>query len=308
MSFRGTIRPSGHGVSGYATTGIAGDYNVQFNTSARPTPRFTTPFSNYNVAYTGQPMEAYNNYTRQINSSGVQMEPDMLYGSQSNVFPNTSASEQHAMEEFADSFIGPIYHTENDLRVQSHQRGSVEERSYMARQMELGFAGEDPNIHDLLEDQGLDADSIHSNVYAPITDTPQQGGGYAFITPSTGAHHQFQEHGSVNSVSSVDSIQAPRGRVDHGLMVDRTTPAARGAAGWSIAVHPSMQGPEGSGVPHDGSWTFDIAQQQTPITLTDLPPAAAIPIQTWGPAMLTVKTPQMSRPAGQVRMSLHQHV
>lgn len=308
MRFRGIIRPFNQGIADYSTLGIAGDYNVQFNTATNPAPRFTTPFSNYNIAYTGQPMEAFNNYTRQVNTNGVQMEPDMFNQTQSNVFPNTSASEQHAMDEFADSFIGPIYHTENDLRARSHLRGSVEDSSYMARQMELGFAGEDPNIHDMLEDEGLDADSVHSNIYAPITDTPQQGGGYAFITPSTGAHHNFQEHGSVNSVSDIDGIQTPRGRVDYSEMSDRTTPAARGPAGWSIAVHPSMQGPEGAGVPHDGGWTFDINQNQTPITLSDLPPAAEIPIQTWGPAILTARTPQFSRPAGQVRMSLHQHV
>lgn len=309
---RGVILPlPNHGVSGYPTTGLAGDYNLQFSTPSVPEPRRITPFSNYNLAYTGQPMEAYHNNNEYASSIGVEMTPDMLSGFQSNIYPNTSASTRHALDTLEDYFETEIYHSENRLRALAHQRGSAQEETLLEQRKQEGYGSGDPNIHHItdIQDEGLDPTSIHSNIYAPITETPQQGGGAAFITPSTGARHDYySDDGSVNSVPSISNIKTPRGRVDYNVMYDRTTPAARPSGNVSIAVHPSMQGPEGATVNHDGGWTFDLVNQGEPITLTDLPPAAEIPVQEWGPAILTNRTAHYSRPAGNVTMSLHQHV
>lgn len=304
VRFTGIVRPPNHGVSGYATTGIPGDYNTQINTRIPPVSRFTTPFSNYNVAYTGQPQSAFHTYTESYNSRGVNLENDTFNGVSNNVAPNIAESFTHAMEDQYTFFPGETYHTETHLRAMGHREGRGQESTLVRdTQREGGYSG-DPTVSNMIQDENVTPTRQHGNVFEP-----EQGGGAAFVTPSpiSGGMHQFQENGSSND-SAATSPSRPQGRVDHTHFQDRRAPTAPLGNNVSVAVHPSMQGPEGAVTPNDGSWTFDITQQPPPLTLTDLPPPAEIPVQEWGPNRLTVKTSQGARYGGAVKMSLHRHI
>lgn len=299
--FTGIVRPPNHGVSGYATTGIPGDYNTQINTRIPPVSRFTTPFSNYNVAYAGQPQDAFHTYTEFYNSRGVSLENDTFTGVSNNVAPNTSESFTHAMEDQYTFFPGETQHLDAYLRARAHQEGRGRESTLVRdTQREGGYSG-DPTVNNMIQDENVTPQRQHGNVFEP-----EQA---AFVTPSpmTGGMHQFQENGS-NNDSTATTPSRPQGRVDQSHFADRRTPSAPLGNNVSVAVHPSMQGPEGAVTPNDGSWTFDITQQPPPLTLTDLPPPAEIPVQEWGPNRLTVKTSQGARYGGAVKMSLHRHI
>jgi len=304
VRYTGVLRPPNHGVSGYSTTGLAGDYNTQINTRIVPASRYTTPFSNYNVAYAGQPADAFHTNNEFYNCRGVVMESDTISGIQSNVAPNTSGSFDHAMEEQYTFFPGETQHLDAYLRARAHQEGRGRESTLVRdTQREGGYSG-DPTVNNMITDENVTPQRQHGNVFEPI----EEGGGAAYITPESGTRHQYQENGSSNNTSAMSTPSRPEGRVDQSHFADRRTPSAPLGNNVSVAVHPSMQGPEGAVTPNDGSWTFDIMQQPPPLTLTDLPPPAEIPVQEWGPNRLSIKTSQGARYGGAVHMSLHQHI
>lgn len=223
----------------------------------------------------------------------------------------TATPEQEARHERIMSEMEPdiawtrvLMRMENLRRINSGQRHGLpshQESQYRVHQGEGGgsatlieqrradgYAANDDIIHASLEDSA----GVNPH-HAPVaSDFERHEHVYGHATVPT-VPRQGHENGRESVHPSVAGMPtAPRGQSSHQLTVSFNTPAVTNTSNISTAGSGMYTGGSGAGatIPATGGYVNVTPPTSIP-TLMDLAPAADLPIRSYGPAVLTAKTP-----------------
>lgn len=281
---------SAHGVSGYPTTGIVGDYNYAFNRSTPyPTPVGPSA-SRYNVeGYSGV---TRNNFNEAMNagyySSRPRPDPSNFTGERSEA---TNLSTFESGGSGVSAATRPMHH--------NLQSGTPLQGSYARMRQRDGFGQHDPVVTALFTDSGLEPNRPPTST--PVT--PQAPPGINYVTPiievRTGNRNDQGTHNLPNLMTPV----GPSTGSDYATLSHHNTPGMSNTAFTTPATHPTMSGPGiMSGLSNvtsadpfsqrTPSWIYPYASQ-TPQPAPPLATSADLPIRpTGGTGRLGSSAPQ----------------
>lgn len=312
VSYRGRVQFSTrplpqHGVSGSMVFPAASDMNQGFNPQSLPLPILN--MGGYNTTFSGTPEGAIHSNNDYISSRGIAPNSYTQTGEDHTPFsqnvdpqqpPSVARDLMNRINQGLERALMLVRTPVERRQAQSFMDGEFEAESKLDSAVQHGFTARDPLLTANIHDSNVDSNAPNSQY-----STPLQNRGPNVITPSTRQTAGVFESPTDNLVEEGGAAHVTTGNSSHPILSDRTTPAARPTGNVSVAVHPSQTGPEGANVPFDGSWVFDITQNEAPLSLRDLPPAAELPVRSYGPGPMTVRTAQFSRPAGNVRLGQH---
>lgn len=276
-----------HGVSGYPTTGLAGDYNRSYATTGIPTGNVDVAGSRYSMQRTST-------------STTINRGTDFNYATpapsvrtiETGLNPSNFTSEP-ALESQLFSLSTPStqpFQARNQ-RVQAgggHQRSSLlEEQAF------TGYLGDDLYMQSQVP--GLDANRATTGPSGEVM-SPAPAMRIQFSPrPSTSPRQDNQNSGTVNQEGAIPTV-GPSGRGDLHEINDSHTPH-HVTAGYAAPGTHMAHGPVPS-QHFDGSWTLDVLPNEKPVMLSDLPPAADIPVQTYSGYSPQNTSVEYMRPSG----------
>lgn len=274
-----------HGVSGYPTTGIAGGYNRTFASTGIVTGNVDPAASRYDLQNSSSSF-AINRGT-DFNFATPAPPVRMVQPTIGNF------TSEPSVENRLFASTTPV--TENyQARNQQVQAGGGHQRSsLMEEQAFTGYLGDDlymqSQVPSLNQNRGTTTPSGEIMSPAPavrLQFSPR---------PNTTPRQDNQNSGTINQEGSIPAV-GPEGRGDLHEINDSHTPARITPGYSSVGTH-AAHGP----VPHqnfDGSWTIDVLPGERPLMLSDLPPAADIPVQTYSGYTPQNTSVEYMRPSG----------
>jgi len=274
-----------HGVSGYPTTGVAGGYNMAYSADSVPLGNVNVAASRYDVQYSSSAARI----SRGTDFNYATPAPTVRVGAPT--ISNFTSEPVVAQNLFSSEGPSTASYLARNQQLQAgggHQRSSLlEEQAF------TGYLGSDLYMQSQVPslDQNRTSETMHGEVMSPapavrLQFTPR---------PSTNPRQDNQNSGTVNQENAIPTV-GPMGRGDLHSINDAHTPA-RITAGYSSTGTHHAHGP----VPQsqfDGSWTLDVLPGQRKLMLTDLPPPADIPVQTYSGYSPQNTSVEYMRPAG----------
>lgn len=276
-----------HGVSGFQTTGVPGAFNAGFSTPGVAVGNLDPRASRMDIQASGNVINIRtgNNNYNQSTPGKVAVIGQIPY---SNL-----TSEPIWTQRFAG---GTGQQTVSFLPRNDYlqSQGGASRGSFMDQRAAEGYYGNDmflqhrvPNL-----DRNRPVGASVGDQVTPLAPTRLD----FHPRPSAPARQGDQHSGTINQPQSME-VATPMGQVSLHYINDSHTPQPATAGYASAGTHPA-HGPTPSSA-YDGSWTLDILPggQQQP-GLSDLPPAADIPVQTYsgsGPRSTSIYA---SRPLG----------
>lgn len=274
-----------HGVSGYPTTGLAGGFNRQQHVTGVPTDNTNPAASRYSMESVVTPVGISQGTDFNYATPAPPIRPGM--GNVSNLTAEPAVQQRL---DFSETPSTASAMARNQI-LQSQGGGArssfVEEQAYLGRNdNDMYLQTTVPGMQ-----QGGGATSTPGQ---PVT--PAQGARInLFPRPTTTPRQDDQASGTTNAEASITPF-GPEGQGNLQQINARHTPQYP-AAGYASAGTHHSHGPQ----PHanyDGSWTIDVMPGQRPIMLTDLPPAADIPVQTYSGYTPANTSAEYMRPSG----------
>lgn len=250
---QGSTGPS-HGVSGYAVLGEPGGFNIQLNSAGISTGNAMAAGSAYSIQASGSPMMIIegNDYdqwkTPSVPTAGIidygqyTSEPSLR-----QAFSGAPGTVRGSLVEAQSSMPSSGSSVISNLETNMIGRAAPEPTQGSNRQMNGSTINPHPGIH-------------------------------ISIRPDVNPRQDNQNSGTVNYEASVQAVR-PQGQGGLTTILDSTTPGFSHAGYSGTGTHPA-HGPTPSSH-YDGSWTLDVNPQQQPVGLSDLPPAADVPVQTY---------------------------
>lgn len=276
-----------HGVSGYPVTGVAGGFNQSHSAT-------TITIGNVNPAASRFSLQAPTS-ARTIGMGTDFNEFATPHTIRPGIAPTTANfTAEPRTEARLDAASTPSTAAVMARNQQLQASGGHRRSSLMEENAFLGGGDNDLYMQTQVEGMqtGRSSDTPNGEIVTPATPTiPVR----LFPTPETPARQGDQPSGTRNPVASV-RVSSPQGREDLQAINDRHTPQ-HVTAGYATPATHHAHGPQ----PHqhyDGSWTIDILPGQRPLTLTDLPPAADLPVQTYSGYSPENTSANYMRPSG----------
>lgn len=270
-----SFRVSPHGVSGYATTGVGGAFNVQHASGGIFHNNLDPASSRYDIQSSTHREQGTGNYS-QLYAIG-------------NPAPQTTGaftSEPVWGAAFATTASAA---TRNQLLQTTAPSTSASRLQAQARH---GFLGHDMYLqyHVPTMDAGVSQTRPHGDIVSPVQPIRLN------FRPTPPPRQDNQPSGTVNNEGVLPG-PTPGGQATLHDINDAHTPQPVTAGYSAPGTHPA-HGPSPSPA-FDGSWTLDILPGgQGPPGLSDLPPPADIPVQTYsgtGPRNTSI---YYTRPSG----------
>ena len=281
------IRPN-YVPSDYPITGVPGAFNIGYSTPGVTTGNIDPRSSRYDIQASGNVIniEMGRNNFNQVTTplSNPRIVPQ-------SAFTSEPVWEQRLGGGVTQQTVSQIARNQ-----QLQAQGRPQRSSLMEDRALNDFYGNDlflqsriPNINHNMATNTPAGDIMSPVPRVHLRFTP---------TPITAPRQDNQESGTYNDHAAMENVQSPTGQSNLHDINDVHTPQPATAGYSAIGTH-AAHGQTPS--PHyDGSWTLDVlpGNQQAPLGLSQLPPAADIPVQTYtgsGPQSTSI---HWSRPLG----------
>lgn len=283
------IMTPGHGVSGYATTGVAGDFDFQ---SHRPihevTPNVDSSTSGFGIQAHGTSREVRSGLAR-FNATTTPAPRNIVTPS-----PNTNANyneptfEADAQRSVRTSSLGLSRDLQSLLDPQ--------QESFLRRRLFEGAFSDDPIVQRMLVDQEEGA-QIREGIYMPSHTST----GRPHLPPNTATRHGHEHVGNGTQNATYQIIaNTPTGQSENPSFAEQNTPTLVNTSNFTPAAHHSIGNGFSSGHTQ-GSSAMQVAAtivpiNPTPYTTLGVPPQPQVQYQE-GPGILMPVVPEASRPS-----------
>lgn len=254
-----------HGVSGYPTTGIAGDFNRANSTRGVSLGNVDVAASRYSMQRTGG--------TVTINRG-----TDFNYATPAPPIPvvnNSNFTSEPVMEDQL-ALSTPVTERFLPRNQQLHAGGGHQRSSLMEEQAYTGYLSEDLYMQSQVP--GLNT-NLHPETPGGQIMSPARPVRLQFTPrPATVPRQDNQNSGTINQEVAIDAVN-PEGSGDLHEMNDSHTPQHVTTGYSGAGTHMAHGNPPQQH--YDGSWSLDVMPNEQPLMLSDLPPAADLPVQTY---------------------------